>query len=113
MWKNRKECCIIEMRYNAHEKPTAFSDSFCGKRKDDFIMVKKKEKDENIERFCAFCEFANSLPTADGADDDMICEKKGVVRADHVCRKFRYDLLKRAPKDKPRLGEFQAVSLED
>ena len=76
-------------------------------------MVKKKEKDESVERFCAFCEYANPLPTADGEDDDMICEKRGVVKADYVCRKFRYDLLKRAPKDKPRLGEFTAVSLDD
>ena len=43
----------------------------------------------------------------------MICEKRGVVHGDYVCRKFRYDLLKRSPKDKPGLGEFQAVSLDD
>ena len=76
-------------------------------------MVDNKEKDGTVERMCAFCEYATSLPTADREDDHMICEKRGVVYGDYVCRKFRYDLLKRAPKDKPCLGEFQAVSLED
>ena len=76
-------------------------------------MVNTKEKDGTVERLCAFCEYATPLPTADREDDDMICEKRGVVHADYVCRKFRYDLLKRAPKDKPGLGEFQAVSLDD
>ena len=76
-------------------------------------MVDNKEKDGTVERMCAFCEYATSLPTADREDDHMICEKKGVVHGDYVCRKFRYDLLKRSPKDKPGLGEFQAVSLDD
>jgi hypothetical protein len=76
-------------------------------------MVDNKEKDGIVERMCAFCEYATSLPTADREDDHMICEKRGVVYGDYVCRKFRYDLLKRSPKDKPGLGEFQAVSLED
>ena len=34
-------------------------------------MEKKKEQDESVERFCAFCEYATPLPTADGEDDDM------------------------------------------
>ena len=76
-------------------------------------MVKKNELNDSVEHVCAFCEFAKALPTADGEENDMICEKRGVVRADYVCRKFRYDLLKRAPMEKPRLGELRAVALDD
>ncbi len=75
-------------------------------------MVRKTEMDES-PRICAYCEYAKELPNANGEEHAMICEKRGVVRADHACRKFRYDLLKRAPKEKPRLDSFAAVSLED
>ncbi len=79
-------------------------------------MAKHKEiseSGETVERFCAYCEFALPLPTADGEESDMICEKRGVVRADHVCGKFRYDLLKRAPKEKPSVPELVAVALDE
>ena len=78
-------------------------------------MRKKEmnEREETVERVCAFCEFAMPLPTPDGEESDMICEKRGVVRADHVCGKFRYDLLKRAPKEKPSLSPLEPVTLDD
>ncbi len=79
-------------------------------------MMKKKEKneiEETVERCCAFCEFATALPTPDGEDSDMICEKRGVVRADHVCGKFRYDLLKRAPREKPSMPQLVPVALDE
>ncbi len=75
-------------------------------------MFQKKKTDET-PKICAYCEYAKVLPTADGEENDMICEKKGVVRADHACRKFKYDLLKRAPKEKPRLDSLAAVVLDD
>lgn len=75
-------------------------------------MADKQRNDDRIERFCAFCEYGTPVPGADGGDD-VVCPKKGVVRADYVCRKFRYDPLKRNPKEKPRLPDFQAVSLDD
>lgn len=76
-------------------------------------MSAKKKKSEDIERFCAFCELGTPVPAPDGADFDVICPKKGVVRADFVCRRFRYDPLKRNPREKPSLPEFEAVLLDD
>lgn len=73
-------------------------------------MAKKQKPEDYIERFCAFCEYATPIP---GGDGDVVCPKKGVVHADFVCRKFRYDPLKRNPKEKPALPDFQAISLED
>ena len=79
----------------------------------EIFMAKKWEQDDTIERVCAFCEFGTPVPIVEGEEPDIICEKRGIVRADFVCRKFRYDLLKREPKDKPMLPEFVAVSLDD
>lgn len=61
-------------------------------------MGKKTESEALIERACAFCEFATAITLSTGEEPDMICEKHGLVPRDHVCRSFRYDLLKREPK---------------
>ena len=68
------------------------------------------EEKAELEKFCAFCEFGTPIP---GVDGDVICIKKGVVKEDFVCRRFRYDPLKRDPKQKPPLPELEAVSLDD
>ena len=54
-------------------------------------MMKNEELDE--ERYCAFCEHSATLH----GDEYVLCQKKGVVRAAFVCRKFSYDPLKRRP----------------
>lgn len=48
----------------------------------------------HIERACAFCQYARPLY---GDEQNILCDKNGVVNADHVCRAFIYDPLKRAP----------------
>lgn len=74
-------------------------------------MFKKQmpETGTEIEKFCAFCEHGTLVP----GTDDVVCIKKGVVKADFVCRRFRYDPLKRNPKEKIPLPEMEAVSLDD
>ena len=47
---------------------------------------------KKIERYCAYCAFAGKI-----SEDQMICQKCGVVPASHQCRRFRYDPLKRVP----------------
>ena len=49
------------------------------------------------ESFCAFCEHAAPLR----GEEYVLCEKKGVVRASFVCRKFAYDPLKHRPPTHP------------
>ena len=75
-------------------------------------MAKKPKYDEQIDCFCAFCELGTPVP-GEGGEEHVVCPKKGVVRADYVCRRFRYDPLKRSPKEKPPLPDFHAVSLDD
>lgn len=61
--------------------------------------MSKKEPVFECPRVCAFCEHASATPDRDA----MLCFRCGIVSADHVCRKFRYDPLKRKPTEAPRL----------
>ena len=63
-----------------------------------FLVRKKTGGEALIERKCAFCEFGTVITFSSGEELDMICKKHGIVPRDHVCRCFRYDLLKREPK---------------
>lgn len=58
---------------------------------------------------CAFCEHSDKLSSA----DEFLCELKGVVKADHVCRKFIYDPLKRIPAKTPDIKNVELVSIDD
>ena len=53
----------------------------------------KTPKTEELERICAYCEHATLLSGADAC----VCKRKGVVRANGTCRRFRPDLLKVRP----------------
>lgn len=62
---------------------------------------------KKIDRACAYCSFAGK---ADG--ERMICQKYGIVPAEHHCRKFRYDPLKRVPS-RPKPKRFDALEDKD
>ena len=47
---------------------------------------------KKIDRYCTYCKFSGKVN-----DDQVICQKCGVVPASHQCRRFRYDPLKRVP----------------
>ena len=63
-------------------------------------MWKKTVNEAVTERNCAFCEFGTAITLSTGEEPDIICEKHGIVPRDHLCRSFRYDLLKREPVKK-------------
>lgn len=52
-----------------------------------------EKKTETLEKICAYCEHATLL----GDSGACVCKKRGVVRADGSCRRFRQDLLKVKP----------------
>ena len=64
----------------------------------EFLVWKKTGSEASIEKRCAFCEFGALIVLSDSKEPDVICEKHGIVPQDHLCRSFRYDLLKREPK---------------
>jgi len=47
---------------------------------------------KKIDRYCAYCKFAGKIN-----EEQVICQKCGIVPSSHRCRRFRYDPLKRVP----------------
>ncbi len=72
-------------------------------------MFKRSVEEAEIEKNCAFCEFGTVIALSSKEATDVICEKHGIVHKDHVCRSFRYDLLKREPQKKT-ISEITAAS---
>ena len=62
---------------------------------------------KDIEPHCAYCRWAAPLE-----EEQVICEKKGVVPADGHCFRFRYDPLKRVPP-RPEPPDFSRFDGED
>lgn len=57
-------------------------------------MFGKRKKDCSTENeACAYCEHATLL----GDSGTCICDTKGMVHSDGICRKFKLDLLKLNP----------------
>lgn len=56
---------------------------------------------KKIQRSCEYCTFGGKLD-----EDQIICQKCGIVPTDHHCRRFRYDPLKRVPP-KPAKQNFE------
>lgn len=53
----------------------------------------KKSISDKTEKYCKYCEKAQSLSDT----DSMLCSKNGIVSASHSCCRFSYDPLKRSP----------------
>ncbi len=66
-------------------------------------------KNSREERRCELCEAAMDI-----ADErHVLCEKKGVVKREHVCRKFSLDLLKLDPTPVKLPGFEESVDFKD
>ena len=61
-----------------------------------------------IEPCCAFCEHGRTAP--DGKT--VLCIKKGGVLPGDRGRKYRYDPLRREPKPRPRLPQYDQSDFE-
>lgn len=66
-----------------------------------------KQNDEKIEKYCKFCEHAGTLSDP----DKMLCRRHGIVEASHLCRKFRYDPMKRVPARKNQELSFEYIDI--
>lgn len=60
-----------------------------------------------IERACSYCARSAKLN-----EEEVLCSKKGVQRADSQCFWFRYDPYKRIPK-KAKALDFSKYDDED
>ena len=62
---------------------------------------------KKIDPRCVYC--ARSRPLD---EEQVVCDKKGVMSAGSHCRSFRYDPLKRVPP-RPAKADFSALKDED
>lgn len=56
---------------------------------------------KNIEPRCDYCKLGTVL-----SDGNVICKKFGLVEPVVDCKKFEYSSLKRVPRRRPTLPEF-------
>ena len=62
---------------------------------------------KKIPSSCQYCTHGVRLD-----DDQIVCTKKGLLREDCACRRFRYDPLKRIPPRKKAV-DFSKYDQED
>ena len=64
--------------------------------------MKKKVLGKNIDPKCQYCQ----IGTLAANGESVICPKKGVLSKNESCGKFRYDPLKRVPRETPEILSF-------
>lgn len=62
---------------------------------------------KKIARSCSYCVHGTRLN-----EDEVLCVKRGIVRVDRTCLRFRYDPCKRIPLKK-KATDFQKYNDED
>ena len=65
-------------------------------------MKKTVFNTEKIEPACEYCQ--SGKPAPDG--ESVLCAKKGVVPKSYRCKKYKYAIMKRAPKKAPKLQQL-------
>ena len=55
---------------------------------------------KDVEPMCLYCEHGKRII----ATDDIICPKKGIVKPDNSCKKFKYTPLNRIPPKKANMN---------
>lgn len=68
-----------------------------------------KNNKPQIERICAMCEMSQRIFD----EENVLCEKRGIVSATGCCRKFVYDVLKRVPPRTPKVAPLEYVNIDD
>lgn len=63
---------------------------------------------KNIEPSCSYCKFGKYSVD----NDKILCNKKGVLEVYDSCWRFKYDPLKRIPKQQLVLPKFDKSDFE-
>lgn len=56
---------------------------------------------DQVTQICATCKWATPFQTV----EYVICSKKGLVNADHICKKYEYNRLLKKPPRKRNVNE--------
>lgn len=66
--------------------------------------MSKKLFNKDITPACAYC--LKGETAVDGVS--VFCKRKGIVKSDYACRRFKYDPLRRIPNIPRELEKFSA-----
>lgn len=66
--------------------------------------MKQTVLNKKIEPACKYC----AVGRLSCDEQTVLCTKKGVMQPDSHCRAFRYDPLRRVPREKPSMPQFSA-----
>lgn len=69
---------------------------------------KRKLYGNNIQPACEYCAFGKL--SSDG--NAILCPRKGVMPLYHSCRRFDYDPLKRIPKRRKPIQQFDKTDFQ-
>lgn len=70
-----------------------------------------KNNEKESMRVCALCEYGTPAPADGKGNEIVVCKKRGPVKADGHCFRFKYDILKRDPKRRPDLPEIEKIDI--
>ena len=70
-------------------------------------MFSKTLFDQDIATACEYCAHI-----ARAADGSLHCAKKGTVQPFSHCRAFEYDPLRRVPRRRPQMPEYDPAEFE-
>lgn len=62
----------------------------------------------DIRPACRYCEHVTQILR----EDNLFCDKRGMVSKEHKCRLFVYDPLKRVPRRPKPLEKFEKADFE-
>lgn len=68
----------------------------------------KKDAKYDIDEICRYCEHSSLLC----GNDDVLCEKKGVVSPTYKCKYFAVDVIKLEPKRLRDVPSFDFVDID-
>lgn len=66
-------------------------------------MKKQLLSEQEFPATCSHCQFGRLAPDT----QSVLCIKRGVMQASSSCKKYRYDPLKRKPRQAPKLPDYQ------
>lgn len=64
--------------------------------------MKQKLFDTEIPPLCEYCTYGRAA----ASNLEILCVKRGIMKSEFSCNKFKYDPLKRIPRELPKLPEY-------
>lgn len=68
-----------------------------------------RHSNKDIEKLCVLCEHSTVI----NDDENVLCDKHGIVLSTYHCRSFSYDPLKRIPPKIQVIAPLEYIDIDD